>query len=343
MRPASGVRRPPRGMRAHVLRFVAPYQVELDEVPLRPPGPGELLVRAVYSGISAGTEMLAYRGEVDPTLPLDETLGALGGTFAYPFTYGYSAVGTVERSRGRTRTGSLVFAFHPHQDLFVVPEDDVVALADEDPRRATLLPLVETALQACLDAAPGLEEDVAVLGLGCVGALTAALLARAGARVIASEPLEPRRRAAARLGIDAVAPEHLEPAVAERTAGHGVALLVEATGNPRVLAEGLRLLAHEGTALVCSWYGTKTAPLPLGAEFHRRRLVIRSTQVSTIPSRLGGRWDRGRRRRAALALLSELSLDALMTHEFPFGRAADAYAAVAEGDPDLIHAALRYP
>ncbi|MDQ3876159.1 MAG: zinc-binding alcohol dehydrogenase [Actinomycetota bacterium] len=329
-------------MRARAVRFLAPYQVAVDEVPLRGPERGEVLVRTEFSGISTGTELLAYRGELDPRLPLDETLGSLGGTFAYPFTYGYSAVGSVERSRGSIREGSLVFAFHPHQDLFVVSEEDVVLLDAEDPRRATLLPLVEAALQACLDAAPRLDDAVVVVGLGCMGALTAALLVRAGARVIGSEPREQRRQAAARLGVAAVAPERLPEAVAEATGGRGVALLVEATGNPEVLADGLRLLAHEGTALVCSWYGTKTAPLPLGAEFHRRRLVIRSSQVSSIPSELAGAWNRRRRREAARRLLSELPVDVLATHEFPFDRAPDAYAAVADGEPGLIHAALRY-
>ena len=329
-------------MTARVIRFVAPYRVELGEVPVPEPAEGELLVRAEASGISGGTEMLAYRGEIDPELPLDDTLEALGGTFAYPFTYGYSAVGTVERSRGAVPEGARVFAFHPHQDIFVVSERDVVLLDGMEPRRATLLPLVETALQVCLDAGSRLGEPVVVLGLGCVGLLTAALLARAGAHVVAAEPREHRRRAAARLGVRAVTPEQLREVVDDLAGGRGVALVVEASGNPEVLADALRLLAHEGTALVCSWYGTKPVSLPLGAEFHRRRLVIRSTQVSTIPSALAARWDRGRRRDAARSLASELPLEALTTHEFPFERAPDAYAAVAGGEPDLIHAALRY-
>jgi 2-desacetyl-2-hydroxyethyl bacteriochlorophyllide A dehydrogenase len=329
-------------MTARTVRFVGPRRVEIAEVAVPEPSDGELLVRAEFSGISAGTEMLAYRGEVDPGLPLDETLGALAGTFTYPFSYGYSVVGRVERSRGTIREGTRVFAFHAHQDLLVVGEGDVVELDGEDPRRATLLPLVETALQVCLDAGPRLGEPVAVLGLGCVGALTAALMARAGAQVIGSEPSESRRRAAARLGVEAVAPERLAARLDALTGGRGVPLLVEASGRPEVLAANLPLLAHEGTALVCSWYGTKPVPLPLGAEFHRRRLVIRSTQVSTIPSHLAARWDHRRRREAARALLSQLPLDALATHEFPFERAPDAYAAVAGGAPDLIHAALRY-
>src|ERR671929_695423 len=315
-------------MTGTALRFVAPRRVELGPVAVPDPADGELLVRAEFSGISGGTEMLAYRGEIDPALPLDETLDALGGTFAYPFAYGYSAVGTVERSRGRVPEGTRVFAFHAHQDRFVVSERDVIPLDAEDARRATLLPLVETALQACLDAGTRLGEPVAVLGLGCVGALTGALLARAGARVVGSEPREARRRAAARLGVEAVAPEHLATRVAELGDGRGVPLVVEATGRPEVLAGALPLLAHEGTALVCSWYGTKQVPLPLGAEFHRRRLAVRSTQVSTIPAALSQTWDLQRRRAAALRLLGELPLVAVATHEFNFTDAAAAYAAV---------------
>jgi threonine dehydrogenase-like Zn-dependent dehydrogenase len=130
--------------------------------------------------------------------------------------------------------------------------------------------------------------------------------------------------------------------VAERTGGSGVSLVVEASGNPGALVAALDLLAREGTALVLSWYGTKPVALPLGARFHRERLTIRSSQVSTIPSALAGRWDRARRRAAAAALLGELPLAALATHAFPSEDAAAAYAAVDHGDGGLIHAALRW-
>lgn len=329
-------------MTARAVHFVGPGRIELREVPVREPAAGELLVRARFSGISGGTEMLAYRGELDADLARDEALGALDGTFAYPFTYGYSVVGRVERSHARIPDGACVFAFHAHQDLFVVAEHDVVRLDGEDPRRATLLPLVEAALQVCLDAGPRLGEAVAVIGLGCVGTLIGALLVRAGACVVGSEPREHRRRAAARLGVEAVEPDALGARLDELTEGRGVPVLIEASGRPEALAASLPLLAHEGTALVCSWYGTKPVPLPLGADFHRRRLAIRSTQVSTIPSSLSARWDRRRRREAARVLLSDLPLEPLVTHEFPFERAPEAYAAVATDAPGLIHAALRY-
>ena len=329
-------------MKAHAVRFVAPRLVERAEVDVPEPSEGEVLVRAAFSGISGGTELLAYRGELDPQLPRDETLGAFGGTFAYPCAYGYGPVGVVERSRSGVGEGERVFAFHPHQDRFVVGADDVVPIGGLDGRAATLLPLAETALEVCLDAGVRYGEHAVVAGLGPLGILTGALLARTGAHVLASEPRPWRREAADAFGLESVDPGELEDEVRERTGGRGADVVVEASGNPEALAASLRLLAHEGTALVVSWYGTKPASLPLGAEFHRRRLQIRSTQVSTIAAALSARWDRERRRETARTLLTELPVAVLATHEFPFERAADAYAAIDRGEPGLLHAALRY-
>jgi 2-desacetyl-2-hydroxyethyl bacteriochlorophyllide A dehydrogenase len=329
-------------MKARAVHFVAPRRVELREVELPDPPEDGLLVATEWSGISSGTELLAYRGEIDPDLPLDETLGALAGTFAYPFRYGYSAVGRVVRPAGRFREGQRIFAFHPHQDRFVVDAADAVAVDGLEGRVATMYPMVETALQVCLDAAPRLGEVVVVVGLGAVGILVAALLARTGTVVLGSDPVPARRAAAGAFGIRALTPDDVAGAVAEATEGRGADLVVEASGNPQALASSLELLAHEGTALVCSWYGTKPVSLPLGAAFHRRRLDIRSTQVSTLPAALGARWDRGRRAQVAWRLTRELPVAALCTHAFPFEAAAEAYAHTDRKEHGLIHAALRY-
>ncbi|HET9771117.1 MAG TPA: zinc-binding alcohol dehydrogenase [Acidimicrobiia bacterium] len=327
-------------MKAQALLFVAPGQVELRTVEAGEPGDDDVVVRTAYSGVSTGTELLAYRGQLDPGLVLDETIGSLGGTFSYPFPYGYSCAGVVEG--GALPEGTPVFAFHPHQDRFVAARADVVRLGDGSLREATLFPLVETALQISLDAGPVLGEPVVVTGLGAVGLLTALLLRRAGARVVAAEPRRWRREAAAALGVDAHPPEAIGDRVADETGGRGVPLVVEASGNPEALAGTLPWLAHEGTALVASWYGARPVTLPLGAEFHRRRLVIRSTQVSTIPGHLSARWTVPRRRETARRLLGELPLGALATHEYPAAEAMSAFAALDRGEEGLLHAALWY-
>jgi 2-desacetyl-2-hydroxyethyl bacteriochlorophyllide A dehydrogenase len=327
--------------RAQALWFVAPRSIEIREAVLPEPRPGQVVVKTAFSGISPGTELLAYRGEIDHTVALDETLPALSGRFSYPFRYGYSCVGQVEGGDG-VAEGALVFAFHPHQDRFVVEADDALVLDAVAPRTATLFPLVETALQVSLEAEVEPGAVVVVAGMGVVGSLIALLLRRGGAEVLGSEPLSWRQELAKSLGIEAVAPADLDTRVEEITEGRGAPLLVEASGNPVALSDGLRVLAHEGTALVVSWYGTKTVPLPLGAEFHRRRLTVRSTQVSTIPARLTAEWSRERRRKVALELMTELPLDVLTTHEFPFAEAKEAYRQADSAAPGLLHAALCY-
>jgi threonine dehydrogenase-like Zn-dependent dehydrogenase len=313
---------------ARALFHTAPRRVDIREVPAPRPAAGEVLVRTLYSGISGGTERLVYRGEVPADLALDDTIDALGGTFAYPFAYGYACVGTVPES------GQAVFAFHPHQDVFAARAGDLVPLPAIDPAAATLFPLVETALQVTLDAGTGYRDRVIVLGAGVLGVLTSLLLQRAGWRPLLAEPQAWRRALASGMGATAAAPGEL--------ADEQVPLVIDASGNPDAPAMALSMLAHEGSLLIASWFGTKPVVLPLGGAFHRRRLSIRSTQVSTLPARLSGTWTLSRRRRETAELLTELPLAELCTHVFAFGQAADAFRAVDEGIPGLMHAVLDY-
>jgi threonine dehydrogenase-like Zn-dependent dehydrogenase len=313
---------------AQALFHTAPRRVEIREVPTPVPAAGEVLVRTLCSGISGGTERLVYRGEIPADLVLDDTIGALGGTFSYPFAYGYACVGDVAES------GQRVFAFHPHQDVFTAQAGELVPLPAIDPAAATLFPLVETALQVALDAGAGYRDRVIVLGAGVLGLLTGLLLQRSGWQPLIAEPLEWRRAFAAGLGVTTAAPADL--------VNQEVPLVIDASGSPDAPAMALDLLAHEGTLLVASWFGTKPVVLPLGGAFHRRRLTIRSTQVSTVPARLSGTWTGSRRRRETVELLPGLPLAELCTHGFGFGHAAEAFRAVDQGAPGLMHAVLNY-
>jgi threonine dehydrogenase-like Zn-dependent dehydrogenase len=313
---------------ARALFHTAPRCVDIREVPTPRPAAGEVLVRTLCSGISGGTERLVYRGEISADMALDDTIDALGGTFSYPFTYGYACVGEVAES-GRT-----VFAFHPHQDVFAARASELIALPAVDPASATLFPLVETALQVTLDAGTGYRDRVIVLGAGVLGLLTSLLLQRSGWQPLLAEPQAWRRAMASSLGATTAAPEEL--------AKEEVPLVIDASGNPEAPAMALNMLAHEGTLLIASWFGTKPVVLPLGGAFHRRRLIIRSTQVSTMPARLSGTWTRSRRRRESAELMTELPLAQLCTHVFAFGHAAEAFRAVDQGLPGLMHAVLDY-
>jgi threonine dehydrogenase-like Zn-dependent dehydrogenase len=313
---------------ARALFHTAPRCVEIRAVPAPRPAAGEVLVRTLCSGISGGTERLVYRGEIPADLALDDSIDVLGGTFSYPFAYGYACVGEVAES------GRAVFAFHPHQDIFAARADDLVPLPAIDPASATLFPLVETALQVTLDAGAGYRDRVVVLGAGVLGLLTTLLLQRSGWQPLLAEPQAWRRALAGSLGATAAAPEEL--------ADEKVPLVIDASGNPEAPAMALNMLGHEGTLLIASWFGIKPVVLPLGGAFHRRRLSIRSTQVSTVPARLSGSWTRSRRRRETVELLSGLPLAQLCTHVFAFSHAAEAFRAVDEGIPGLMHAVLEY-
>ena len=330
-------------MRAHQLVFVAPRTVRLRSIDVDDPRDDQVVVRTEISGISGGTEMLAYRGEIDPDTLLDDTIPSLTGTFRYPFSYGYSVVGTVERSGADLAEGTPVFAFAPHQDRVVADAGAVIPIEGVPPRIASLFPLAETGLQVALDAEVRFGDVVVVTGLGPVGIFAGAVLTRAGADVLGIDPNPFRRDVAKRFGISPHPPEDVRSAVLDAAPTGGASVVVESSGDPIVLGPALDLLRHEGTAIVASWYGTKEVRLALGAAFHRRRLTIRSTQVSTIPARLAATWDVARRREAALRLLRDLPVESLATHEFPFERAADAYAAIDRGDEELIQAALVYP
>ena len=93
-----------------------------------------------------------------------------------------------------------------------------------------------------------------MLGAGVLGLLTSLLLQRSGWRPLLAEPLAWRRAVAGSLGATAAAPEEL--------AEERVPLVIDASGNPDAPAMALTMLAHEGTLLIASWFGTKPVVLP---------------------------------------------------------------------------------
>jgi 2-desacetyl-2-hydroxyethyl bacteriochlorophyllide A dehydrogenase len=310
--------------------IVAPRQVELREELVPPPGPGEVRIAAIASAISHGTELLVYRGEVEPTLPLD--LPTLAGSFALPIKYGYASVGRVldvgEGVDGLA-PGDRVFALHPHQDIYLAPTRLVSRLPEGLlPGFGLFFANAETALNIAHDAAPRLGETAVVFGQGVVGLLTAQTLRLAGAaRVIAVEPDERRRALALEYGADAaLAPG---PALADELRAHNEGrladLAVEVSGAPAALQVAIDAVMDEGTVVVASWYGRKPVTLDLGARFHRGRIRLRSSQVGRLAPETGPRWDHRRRSAAVAAMLPRLRLDGLVSHVVPFEGVAKAY------------------
>ncbi len=300
-------------------------------------------VRTALSAISHGTEMLVYRGDVDPDLAID--LPTLAGGYGFPIKYGYASVGqaiAVGRDVGTIREGDLVFALHPHQDEYVVGETLVRRLTGCLPDHGVFLANLDTAINVVLDAKPRLGETVAVFGQGVVGLLVTQLLRRSGARVVAIEPSALRRSFSERCGADVAIPSPDEALVRGLTGGRGADVAIDASGNPSALQAAIDCVAQEGTVVVCSWYGEKPVPLDLGGRFHRGRVRLVSSQVGRVDPSLAPRWDRERRLALATELLPELKLTELITHRIPFRRAADAYALLDDRGAETVQVVLTY-
>ena len=313
------------------LSFVAPGEVEVERTERPSPDPTQLRVETTVSAISSGTELLIYRGEAPERLAVDESIPALSGRFAYPLQYGYAAVGVVDQVGEAVADewlGERVFSFNPHESHFLASPTDVIPIPDViDDQTATLLPLVETAVNFVHDGTPRLGERVAAFGQGSVGLLTTELLAQFPLeQLVAIDPVETRRKLARRLGADrAIAPEALDEQYDPESDGAGTDLAFELSGNPEALDDAVHTAGYDGRIVVGSWYGTKTASLELGAEFHRNRISIESSQVSTVDPALRGRWDADRRLSTAWELLEELETESLVTHREPLSNAATAY------------------
>jgi 2-desacetyl-2-hydroxyethyl bacteriochlorophyllide A dehydrogenase len=310
--------------------FPGPRRVEIRQEAVRPVGPGDVRVRLVASGVSAGSELLVYRGEAPGDLPPD--LPTITGGFGFPIKFGYASVGTIVEAGAavdRLALGDLVFVHHPHQSDYVVPAGMAVRLPPGlPPETGVFVANLETALTVVLDAHPRLGEAVLVTGQGVLGLLITMLLRRAGARPILTLDLHPlRREASTRAGADT----SLEPGdeaiagILDRTGGRGVDVAVDASGSQAGLQACIDAAAFGGTVVVASWFGRRDVSLALGGAFHRKRLRVLSSQVSTLDPSLGGRWDRERRLQLVVELLGELPLADLVTHRFPLRQAEAAY------------------
>jgi len=180
-----------------------------------------------------------------------------------------------------------------------------VAVPDAVPdRRAVLAANMETAVNIVWDAAPLVGERMMVVGAGVVGLLVSCLLARVPGATVTVVDVDPRRAAVAWLfGARFAAPEE---------APGGQELIVHASGSAAGLVSALGLAAFEGRIVEASWFGDASPALPLGAEFHARRLRIVSSQVGSVASAMRGRRSYAERLGLALSLLADPVFDALL-------------------------------
>lgn len=341
-----------------VVQFTAPYKVELVEEDIREPGAGQVLVRTLYSGISTGTELTAYRGtnpyltrnwDSDRRLFTDN-----GATFDYPLTgWGYQEVGHVVRAgAGVTgvRPGDLVWGVWGHRSEAVVDASRLeghVLPEHVDPLVGVFARLGAIAFNAVLDAGPMLGTQVVVFGQGVLGLLTTRLAVLAGAAVIAVETLAQRRDLASQTGAVHVL-DPADGAVAEQvnrlTGGQGADVCVEISGSYAALHEAIRASGQGGRVVASGFYQGPATMLRLGEEFHHNRVQLVASQISGVSSALSSRWHVERLQRSFMSLVAQGRLDplGLVTHVFEAGEVAKIFQLLDERPQEALQAVLEF-
>jgi hypothetical protein len=324
---------------AEALWYSGPGQADIRQETLAPPGAGEVRVRALFGAISRGTEALVLAGRVPESEFERMRAPFMAGHFPFPVKYGYATVGRIEGGTEALR-GRTVFTLHPHQNLFNIPASAAMVLPENlPPQRAVLAANMETALNAVWDAAPGPADRIAVVGGGVVGALVAYLCGRLpGAEVTLVDINPARAELAGHLGVAFAKPE----AAKEATKGD-CDLVVHASGNPTGLGTALALAGEEATVLEMSWYGDAPVTAPLGGAFHSRRLRLISSQVGQIAPSHRPRWSHGRRLAAALALLTDARLDALLAPPVLFQDLAQRLPEILDARNGILCQPIAYP
>ena len=318
--------------------FAAPRRIEVNHNDIPSPREGEVLVRTLVSGISAGTELHVYRGDISEGVLLDETWPSLQEPFRYPATYGYASVGEV------VDDGRRVFAFQPHVSHYVAREDELYEVPEDlSSEAAALWPSVETAVNLVLDARPLVGERVLVVGQGVVGLATTSVLSRFPlGELWTVEPIKSRRAASERCGAGrSLHPDEADEAD-QASELEDFDLTIELSGTSSGLDRAIAATGFEGRVVVGSWYGDKPSPVELGTHFHRGRIRLISSQVSHIGSPLLSRWTKKRRMQVASTSLASLPPAELVTHRFPVERAAEAYTLLDQHPERCLQVLLTY-
>ena len=341
-------------MARQALYFTAPRQVTLAVEPLPTPAFGQVVVQSIISAISPGTEMLIYRGQAPGDMPKDETIPALAGTFDFPLKYGYAVVGRVRETGPGVAPDwqdRLVFAFHPHESHFLAIPDELLPLPEDlAPEDAVFFPNLETAVTLLLDGQPLIGEQVAVFGQGIVGLLLTALLVRWPLASLVTLDLYPKRRLAsetlgAQASLDPGAPDVLGQLLSLLQGSRpyaGADLTFEVSGNPAALDQAIAATGFHGRLVIGSWYGQKMSGLHLGGRFHRSRVRLLSSQVSSLPPELSGRWHKSRRHQTTWEMLRQTRPARLITHRFPLAQAARAYDLLDRKPAETIQVIFTY-
>jgi 2-desacetyl-2-hydroxyethyl bacteriochlorophyllide A dehydrogenase len=336
----------------------APGDVALLEYDERSPEAGEVLVRTLYSGVSAGTELTAYRG-TNPYVnkrwdERSRLFGAGEPTFPYPLEgWGYEQVGRVEAvgpGVDGLAGGDLVWGAWGHRSAAVLPRDRLVGRvlpAGVAPVHGVFARIGAVALNALLDADVHVGETVAIFGQGVPGLLATQLARLNGGTVIVVDRLPRRLELARALGAETVIDASTTPAaerVREVTGGGGADVVIDLTGSAAALHEAIRSATYAARVVVAGFLQGDATGLRLGEEFHHNRIELVSSQIANVPARLAPRWTILRLERTIVDLhaAGRLELASLVSHVLPADRVAEAFRLLDDQPDEAVQVVLDF-
>lgn len=293
-------------MRNQALWHIDTHHSELRDVD-KPDAPGLISIHAIHSLISTGTERLVASGRVNSDLANKMAVPGMEGGFSLPVKYGYSLV-------GKTESGQLVHALHPHQRTAYVDKNSVFELeAGDCPRRMCLISNMETVINAIWDVEyfTGLTTDlpIAICGFGNIGALLAMTLkTRYGLNPDIIETAPWNLKKAEQLGFNAFLPSQQDKSYS---------LIFNASCAQNGLQWAIDHAEFEALIVELSWYAGQSVQLNLGGQFHYNRLRLISSQVSSIPGHKP-QESYTSRKQLARSILAARQFDSLFQADIPF-------------------------
>lgn len=343
-----------------VVVFEEPGSVVIEEVADEPLSAGEVRLHTLYSGISAGTELTAYRGS-NPYLhkrwDKDSRLFVTAETpqLEYPLRgWGYEEVGEVVELGPEVEgveLGDRVYGTWGHRSHQVVTAD----YARERRHPAELEPILgifsqigAIALNGIHDARIRVGETVAIFGLGVPGQIAARLAKLSGARVIGVDLIDSRLTSAKESGAVDAAINAGEGSVGEKvrglTEGRGADVAIEASGSTAALHEAIRSVAYSAKVVALGFFQGGSQALFLGEEFHHNRVNVVCSQISGVDPELSYRWDRLRLARTVMRLQAERSLllKPLISHVCSFDEAAAVFRGLDEEPEGMMQVVLDF-
>ncbi|MEV0597476.1 zinc-dependent alcohol dehydrogenase [Nonomuraea cavernae] len=327
----------------HVISFEEPGRVRVGLEPPADLQPGCVRVRTIYSGVSAGTELTAYRG-TNPYLgrkwDTERRLFVDGQTHAYPLTgWGYQEVGEVVEAAPDVAgppVGSLVWGIWGHRAEAVVPAERLAGHLlppGADPLTGVFARVGAIALNAVHAADVHLGDQIAIFGQGVIGLLATRMAVLSGARVVAADAIPARLELARQYGaaetFDVSSGDVGSGSVAEyvRKRIEGADTAIELSGSHQGLHEAIRTVRRGGRVVAAGFYQGDGIGLRLGEEFHHNQVQLVSSQIGGVASWLAHRWDVERLQRTFMELVQrgEIEVLDLVSHVVPVERAAEAF------------------